>query len=99
MDEADKLFNIKTIDAFIADYKNFINNLKNMKSIKEIEFAIEPLGTRLDELQSIAEKLSNGEVPPKGSLKNRISWVEYILKGQYFFLFLRHLHQCCQFHH
>lgn len=83
MDEADKLFNIKTIDDFITDYKNFINSLKNMKSIKEIEFAIKPLETRLEQLQNIATSLSNGEVPPKGSLKNRISWVEYILKGQY----------------
>ena len=83
MDEADKLFNIKTIDNFITDYENFINGLKDMKSIKEIEFAIKPLETRLEQLQNIATSLSNGEVPPKGSLKNRISWVEYILKGQY----------------
>ena len=37
MDEADKLFNIKTIDAFITDYENFINSLKDIETTTKLK--------------------------------------------------------------
>lgn len=83
MNEADKQLNIKSLDAFIMDYMAFINKLKDMKSFKEIEFAIKPLEGRLQFFQNVALQVSEGEKPPQGSLYKKINWTEYILKGRY----------------
>ena len=76
---------IKSLDRLIAEFEMFFKNLQKYKSMKEVQYALGPIYNRLNQLSSVAQRLSEGQLGPmpQGSLCKKISWCEYALKGQY----------------
>lgn len=73
------------VDQLVQEFVNFFNNLNKLNSMKEISYALKPIYNKLKQLESIAQSITQGELGscPTGTLCGRISWCEYIIKGQY----------------
>lgn len=71
--------NYQKANQLLAEAKTFFINLAVFNDLKEVQFALSKLLTRIDELQSMITYKN----PDSSSLLKSIAWVEYHLKGEF----------------